>query len=495
MRTLLAIVLLAAADITLAQDWALLNPAYRYNYGNDGTDTISNQVRVMDVDTLGPDSFRYELNRIGVVCDTCTELGQGEDWYMSVDQPGPFGQSVLRVPDGTWIMEFSDGQRSLRPEAALGDNWMFDTINAIDATITAIGLGNVLGESDSLKTVQFSTGDSMVFSRNHGIVSFPNANGATERTIIGIEGLQLGRLMPTVGEMFGLDVGDVVQYKMDSSYFNMGPGLFYRGRRIKYEITSRQVFNDSVVLGHTYAGQLIVSFPGQLDVITPFTGAGSWVLPDDSFMFPELALAYPGQVVRSVNWPWNLPFQSDTNYLAIARYEIDTGGYVVMRAGRFADQDQPIGPLTYAQLSFTSQAHVEFRPPVGLYSYYQGVVPNWNSMSWLHRRIEVQGSVIGGDTVGTVFSDSQMLGMQDVQAPGIIGLFPNPAADELVIEISSKERLTWQISDALGRELTNGRSNGTTRMIIPVAALAPGSYIFCLITAQGTSAKHFIIAR
>lgn len=51
-RYLVAIIA-SCASIAQAQNWALLNPAYRYNYSNDGTDTISNQIRVMDVDTLG----------------------------------------------------------------------------------------------------------------------------------------------------------------------------------------------------------------------------------------------------------------------------------------------------------------------------------------------------------------------------------------------------------------------------------------------------------
>jgi len=72
-----------------AQNWALLNPAYRYNYSNDGTDTISNQIRVMHIDTLGVDSFRYELNLIGVPCDTCTTSLGGfcDGCYVWVDQP------------------------------------------------------------------------------------------------------------------------------------------------------------------------------------------------------------------------------------------------------------------------------------------------------------------------------------------------------------------------------------------------------------------------
>jgi hypothetical protein len=37
--------------------WALLNPEYKYNYSNDGTDTISNQIFITHMDPLGLDSI------------------------------------------------------------------------------------------------------------------------------------------------------------------------------------------------------------------------------------------------------------------------------------------------------------------------------------------------------------------------------------------------------------------------------------------------------
>jgi len=76
MRSAILVFGLYSAPSLIAQDRALINPAYKYNYSLGGTDTITNQIFVTQVDTLGPDSFRYALNLIGIRCDTCsTSLG------------------------------------------------------------------------------------------------------------------------------------------------------------------------------------------------------------------------------------------------------------------------------------------------------------------------------------------------------------------------------------------------------------------------------------
>ncbi len=52
MRTFISLFFLSFVLHATAQDWALLNPAYRYNYSLGGTDTITNQVFVTQIDTL-----------------------------------------------------------------------------------------------------------------------------------------------------------------------------------------------------------------------------------------------------------------------------------------------------------------------------------------------------------------------------------------------------------------------------------------------------------
>jgi len=73
MRKLILLCCALQCGLLSAQNWALINPDYKYNYSNDGTDTISNQIFVTHVDTLGADSFRYALNRIGSRCEPCPD--------------------------------------------------------------------------------------------------------------------------------------------------------------------------------------------------------------------------------------------------------------------------------------------------------------------------------------------------------------------------------------------------------------------------------------
>ena len=101
MRYNILILFLSIGVLASAQNWALINPTYKYNYSNDGTDTISNQIFVTHVDTLGVDSFRYELNKIARVCDTCSSIAQ----ILLLNQPQFMER---RVNVGPTIWHFHD---------------------------------------------------------------------------------------------------------------------------------------------------------------------------------------------------------------------------------------------------------------------------------------------------------------------------------------------------------------------------------------------------
>ena len=126
-----------------AQNWALLNPAYKYNYSNDGTDTISDQVFVTHIDTLGVDSFRYELNLIAKVCDTCTAPG----FFLLLNQP----QFMQRKVDaGPSVWHFHDpGSMVVLPHAGLGETWVFDTLAGVTATVAEVDIACLLYTSPS----------------------------------------------------------------------------------------------------------------------------------------------------------------------------------------------------------------------------------------------------------------------------------------------------------------------------------------------------------
>jgi len=155
---LLALLFFCLSLTANAQNWALLNPAYKYNYSNDGTDTISNQIRVMQVDTLGPDSFRYELNRVVELCDTCA----GPNLHLWTDAP-QFMQRTVNVGQSAWHFH-GPGSFVVFPPAPLGASWLFDTLANVQATITSIDTVDQFGSDVPRKTIGLSTGEVLIIS-------------------------------------------------------------------------------------------------------------------------------------------------------------------------------------------------------------------------------------------------------------------------------------------------------------------------------------------
>ncbi|MEO5585529.1 MAG: hypothetical protein ABIQ75_08750, partial [Flavobacteriales bacterium] len=112
MRKLLLFCCVLPSGLLFAQNWALINPDYKYNYSNEGTDTISNQIFVTHVDTLGVDSFRYAMNRVGIACMDCTQgltstCYFGSNNAVRAEQRQFMGWSLARTGD-QWSMEGAD---------------------------------------------------------------------------------------------------------------------------------------------------------------------------------------------------------------------------------------------------------------------------------------------------------------------------------------------------------------------------------------------------
>ncbi|MEO8590724.1 MAG: hypothetical protein ABI432_15220 [Flavobacteriales bacterium] len=189
----------ALAQVTSAQDWALLNPAYKYNYSNDCTDTISNQIRVMEIDTLGVDSFRYELNLVAEVCDTCTAPGL----FLLLDQP-QFMQRKVDVAPGIWYFH-DPASFVLMPNANLGDSWLFDTTANVTATVNSEDIAQIFGNDVQRTVIGLSDGGSIVISDTYGVLSWSG------HELIGVQGPDVGRLIPSLQDVFPFSTGDVVE--------------------------------------------------------------------------------------------------------------------------------------------------------------------------------------------------------------------------------------------------------------------------------------------
>ncbi|HRH38483.1 MAG TPA: hypothetical protein PK760_09065, partial [Flavobacteriales bacterium] len=184
MRTLILFCAFVLVGQMHAQNWALINPAYKYNYSNDGTDTICNQIRVMAVNTIGTDSSLCALNPIGLACAPCNGIPAGcaTNAGLFADRPQVFGASAI-VSVSQWTL-IGDDTLLVQADAMLGAIWMGP--GGVQGTVSSVTEEDLFGQLDSVKQIDFSNGATMRISKSHGVTAFA-ANGEAY-ALIGVQG-------------------------------------------------------------------------------------------------------------------------------------------------------------------------------------------------------------------------------------------------------------------------------------------------------------------
>ncbi len=492
-RTLLILAVLAACTCS-AQNWALLNPAYKYNYSNDGTDTISNQVFVTHIDTLGPDSFRYELNRIGVVCDTCPASlgGPCDGCYVRVNQPQFLGFDCV-VAQGDWLFIGPD-TFLIRSDASVGAAWTYNASEGITATVDAEWPDSTFTIPDTLRRILLSSGDTLIFSNSFGITRFDFSGAHVD--LLGVEGAGVGRLFPKPLAYFDYQPEDQLVYHESSVYYHSPPGgmPYYQ---------SRDHFWQVVIKGHTgtadsieYITSIARTYPSNPNIVS-LTDACNFDMPLNSWSFTSnLVLedhtilgAYPGQLMQtSVCFP-----DSGSGIGYIAKHGISPSGASIMEAqviaptfsggpGGGIELSLPIAPdlfpSSYHEVSIVYEEGlglrlVRYLPSTGIIEYY----------------LELVGAIISGDTIMPPPVINWQVGMTEEHDTDIT-IFPNPAADAFTVSGITEGR-ALAIHDLEGRLVRTARISSENETI-SVRDLQPGVY---LLRIDGHRPQRFIIAR
>src|SRR6186713_2375289 len=162
-------------QLSFSQNWSAINMNDKFNYRLDSDEVISATIWADSVDWNGSDSVFY-LNR--VLCDSCaTFIGGPNPWcdscYGLKNQP----QFMQRksVVSASGMVNFRDTNNIvLNTLAALNDTWLFDSVQSISATVLAISQDSVFGNTDSVKTLLLTTGDTVKLSKSYGLLQFPN---------------------------------------------------------------------------------------------------------------------------------------------------------------------------------------------------------------------------------------------------------------------------------------------------------------------------------
>lgn len=416
--TALALLSLTVGHL-LAQNWSPLLVSETHHFRLPNAQHITHTLRIDSTTALPNGSMVFHLNR---VMRRWTEEDSAYAW---VSQGQFLGQTATRMADGRWVFYGVHKLNTIQdftviPTASLGQSWAVNSGQT--ASVTAVSWGEILGEPDSLKTIQFSSGAVWVLSKSHGLVSCPDPfSGSQVVQLSGLETKQLGDRLYRFDDFFPYEVGDVLEFT--SSAYNF---LGWKGEHSKQVVIKKAVLPNSVT--YTMRRKSKMSSTG-------FGGNQSWVVNDTTkwVIYPSVNYlnigAYPNQVSQP---EWGAGQVLATMFDGGLRIGVDCpnpgeGCYCVYH--EMQPEDDRFGTPNLL-VSYGGKFYDEYRKGVGRVAFHVNVIDDQRDWNLL-------GAVVQGDTVWGKISPDWLF--TSTQTPGeddrLLRVTPNPAQDEAFVQL------------------------------------------------------------
>lgn len=419
-----------------------------------------------------------------------------------IDQPN-FSQRSLRVKPNGLFQLFDPGNIALYCWADSGDSWRIDTVQNLVGTVVQVYADSVLGEPDSLKLIILTGGDSLLLSKDHGLVHWPAVLGPQAYTLAGIQERHLGDTMPGFDGFFRYRPGN--EYYWKSWWFQQDTPPYSTQYDWETKMVIDSVRRDSTGLTVNYSAVQRTYFQGS-HVGFGSTFTSSFHLADtigglvsrshgEAVPFEFCLVPYdfrrpcfnPGPGVYlgfqniGVNTWMSTEYSraSDTTFLKLGP---NVGNWVFVYS--------EIGPSVVNSQPLWIQQEAEFTEGLGV------TYVNWQDFETasFYRLV---GHIIEGDTVGTIWTDSVLLGVNHVALPANVKVHPNPATDLMHFEwrAEASQTASVQIADALGRIVISESQahDGIWSGSVDVSKLPAGIYVLTLHSGEGQVSRRIVV--
>lgn len=499
MRMLILLCCALQCGLLSAQNWALINPDYKYNYTASGNNTLIEQVITVGDTTLGPDSSGFYLSPHSRVCDTCMAGTGGVNAWRYIDTIAPSFLGNMVTKAGSRWHWGPMGRFVVIPDAAAGSSWTLSEVPLITATAAAATWSTVFGTSDSLRSISLSNGDSLVLSKSFGIVHWPGSLGFTagqDLALAGVHGPDVGWLIPDWTRFFPYQAGDALQYHQNYTNY---PQHTYLSTDTKIKIFGRTEYADSivfqaVVLTHRYGDQdqWHQNIDQSSSDTTVWTASGRTLA-----VFRMLRTGtsrFFGAIVNN--------YVAGSSLCGIAEYFLDDDGRTNVHPVRLDPQGtwatcsptQISGMLALQSQSITSgsgEEQVWYTEGVGLRGYLRASVGGFGQDT-----LKLVGASIAGDTIGTVSPDASIfVGINGLAPASSVSVGPNPASSYLTIQGLGLEEADITIFDITGKVRSMRHLSGTRDLSLDVSGIPAGIHLLSIDQDGHRHTIRFAIAR
>jgi hypothetical protein len=197
-----------------SQNWLPLNVQQRSNF-SFGDSIISYTAWVDSTKIIDSDSVYY-LNRTIIRCENCTLPFCVSAIYLNA-QPSLL-TSLFFIKSDTihFINSNKNYHYTLNLKSLAGVSFVFDSTNNITAKLFQSTDSLFWNSFDSVKIYMLSNSDTIILSKNHGLLKFPTFDSHKHITLIGVEGVDEGILTPKFSDFFSFNLGDKFEYRTEA---------------------------------------------------------------------------------------------------------------------------------------------------------------------------------------------------------------------------------------------------------------------------------------
>jgi hypothetical protein len=467
MRKLLTLLIVLSAVCSYGQNWKPVQPGNRYLYYLDGHGFDSTAV-VLQADSMsvsGSDSIFF-LNRV-----VRRISGPAADTRLT-NQPQFLQREVTCFTDGSFRCE-DTATLVFFPYAAINSTWVYDTAQNITATIVSASYQQVFSLNDSVKTISLSTGDTVVLSKNCGILQFPAAQGAHYR-LAGITGQLLGIQVPGFFDIFyAIQPGDVLEYRITDGQNSYPTSGNYSARRWhKDSLLSKSFSSNHVILNF---------YRYRNDTVVGGFNAGIYTAPVtvSEHYYNDSLLGYDMSVNQGLTRGTGPYFYTAPQLLSYDTSSV-FGCRTLVRQSRYRVDD-----TTYGDDTAIFNTHYVGNGPYG----YTGVVNHGvygAGIGMMYYQHSEYGTAFGfyqeheliyARINGIEYGTEVPVGINDDNASSPMRIYPNPA-ENVVHYPLTPHAVQLRVTDSYGRLCISATSDGSG--ILDISSLAPGIYFISI---------------
>ncbi len=476
----LILILLSPALISFGQNWKLLDETKTYFFKHSDSLYITNTIKTDSTLFSASDSTFYIHTRLKL-CDTCTIFPSGitelyHAWYPEIFGTSPFNNVASD--------NYDFGGNIIEHHAGLSDMWIFNASLGTAASVIFTDEPMLFGELDSIKIIQLSTLDTIIISKNHGVIRYPDfENPGKYFNMVGYhEGTEsFGEYLPNFWRIYDFDAGDVFCYETGFTNSGTFEQTTYNVRLNILEDLSSSAFTKYRLRLVYYQYEFYFDWDGPgfvSDGHSKHSTIDTFSLSFDSEIFEN---TFSGFCSNNYDWSspalfYSYPFASNTLYseLLTASHSNDGTNYLKYAANASEFDDSLIYFENY-------------------YEYYSEFQENLGRTFAELSDFEVYGfsKLIGyiknEDTTGTIYNFPDDLGLDDEDF-GSQTIYPNPAKDFINFKGNADKLVLIELVDFSGNVLD--RKFVTDK--VDVSGLSSGHYIIRIIDANSVRTSHFI---